>query len=121
MVHRKITYCKSGGPRDPRLQVNNFRSIFHDSSDLFKTAWLHFNLSVRLLLAGQLLIRRRHQLALPSDKVADPTTFPGILEFCLLLYCPAAGCEVSSIHSLSMRVGGRYSIHGSKSGGFIGV
>ena len=41
------------------------------ASNLSKTAKLHINCSVRLLLAGQLLMRRRHQLALPSDKVAD--------------------------------------------------
>ena len=29
MVHRQITYYKSGGPRDPRLKVNNFKPIFH--------------------------------------------------------------------------------------------
>jgi len=29
MVHRQITYYRSGGPRDPRLQVNNFKPIFH--------------------------------------------------------------------------------------------
>ena len=36
-----------------------------------QTAKLHLNCSVRLLLAGQLLMRRRQQLAVPSDKVAD--------------------------------------------------
>ena len=42
------------------------------ASDLSKTAKLHFNCSVRLLLTGQLLMRWRHQLTLPSAKVADP-------------------------------------------------
>ena len=41
------------------------------ASNLSKTAKLHINCSVRLLLASQLPISRRQQLALPSDKVAD--------------------------------------------------
>ena len=49
------------------------------ASNFSKAAKLHFNCSVRLLLAGQLLIRRRHQLALPSDKVADPWKQPPLI------------------------------------------
>ena len=41
------------------------------ASKLSQTEKMHFNCSARLLLTGQLLIRRRQQLALPSDKVAD--------------------------------------------------
>ena len=42
------------------------------ASNLSKIAMLHIIVvNDMLLLAGQLLIRRRQQLALPSDKVAD--------------------------------------------------
>ena len=85
-----------------QLQLQFIKTLFYNSRGAAIISKLHTNCSVRLLLAGQLPIRRRQQFALPSPPPprvlqASPSCDSGA--FCL--HPPQ-----DPVHSLPVDVGG---------------